>query len=393
MPYTASPYFNPIQAAPNGGAMSLNPALNNGSGQIGSSIASVVGDLVGGALYNPATDPKRQEARNYGAEADATTAKTNAAQTFSSILNDPGNRTPEALTAAYPKMVASYVAKGGDPKDLPAMLASLIGSFGGNEDQIARANPTYHDQNASLTPGAQAGIRTGNFKQATAINDADIAGRQRVAETDQAGQTARENTKPVIIAPDATATFAPGDKRAPGGQGTYTAPGKPQSVGELVASLYGQNNPEADTRADHIQASSRSRGDTAEIDAKANQAYGDMVTQATGMNPDGTPKIDPDLRASITARVAELAKGGLPPAQAVTQAIGELSQKPDHWYNALGLGDTSTRVAKTPAAPAVAPVAPAVPGAPAATPDGATATNPKTGQKIVRKNGQWVPVP
>lgn len=111
--------------------------------------------------------------------------------------------------------------------------------------------------------------------------------------------------------------------------------------------------------------------------------------------PDATV-IDPEVRAAIMPRVAQLYQQTRNAEAAIQQALGEIGLEQygqdDSWWPT---GDTQhLRVRKAAAAPAAAekPGAGVAPSAaPGAFQEGQTATGPN-GEKIVFRGGQWVPL-
>lgn len=112
-----------------------------------------------------------------------------------------------------------------------------------------------------------------------------------------------------------------------------------------------------------------------------------------------TEAIDPEVQAALMPRISQVYQQTRNAEIAIQQVLSEIGlegyAKDESW---LPTGDTQRLKLKAPAGglpSADNPGAAAAPTAASGTPpkivEGQSATNPKTGQKIVFKNGQWVP--
>lgn len=339
MPRALNPYYSGI----------ASPSLPMGrvySGVSDSPLAEAIANVAGlglqAGLYDKETDPRRQQARYYKAQAEGEENKNQGVQDLAGVFasmdfSDPSLFTPENIGRSAQLASAAAIRAGAKPSDLAQLFQNVLSAAGAPESMIRRGNPTPMGVDQSYTVEGQDAIAARNARTSMAElttkeggldrrNAADNARALEVERIQERGRTDRRFDAPVNAAPGNTVMFSPGDPRS-GGKQSVTVAGRPETLDQVMADLAVKGDYEGLSR---VSAAKRS---ATPLDVGASDLKG-LTEAISAMIPEDAA-LPKDLQARLVTRASELYQQTRNMQEAVTRAWGEITDgtQGEGWFD------------------------------------------------------------
>jgi hypothetical protein len=303
-----------------------------------SPIASAIGDVIGygtaAALYDPEEDPRRQMARNYKAEAVGRERENQGREDLAGLIGNldigalataPDAQVGQIVKSAY----AGAIRAGAKPDDISSMFQSMLGAAGAGEGRLRGVKPQLANSNQGYTTDWQDHLIDREEGGKNSRNATDNAARVEDARIRERGAMDREKLQekgrmdrrfdtPVNTPPSNTVMFSPGDPRAPAGKQQYTAPGRPETLDQVIAGMVMDGDYTGAERASNLKNSTKPPLDVGAGDVKGiNEAIVSLIPESAAL-----PK---DLQDKVANRAAELYQQTRNMQSSVSQAWEELT--------------------------------------------------------------------